>query len=239
MRIESLGAFSVFALLALWAPSAAQVGNPEVESAIRALITAEPADTVDPCSFERRQRVLSARVISLGKIVIPRVEAEIDRLQHSGEPEWYSEKLLWLLNVYAELNGKNALGRIRLCYQESGDALAQKRLDGLTAVALRVTSVVSSRRTGSRTIHCTRASGPKDALDRLLIGWLTGDTAVVRSALGSEGTMALQGVLGDDRMQGMRRQLLGAAASMRLAIAFDFEGEGAWGEPDYLILRSP
>lgn len=128
---------------------------------------------LSPCYDERSARFekLASKLVQIGPLAIPEVEATLDAIRREGPRSvWYRHAAL-LYRTYARLLGKGALPRLRL-WRDTG-----RRRDGALAEALSVTGYVSSIRLKERYFDCDKGSGPKDTLERFILGVLLSDAS--------------------------------------------------------------
>jgi hypothetical protein len=145
----------------------------------------------------------------LGEAAVTPIEAA---LQDTAAPKPHYQSLYWIANVYAALRGEQALPLLRRLPAVIPD-------ESFEASARNLTGYVSDQRPAIRAISCVRASQPRDAVDRVIVGWFQNNRRWLASGVEP-------GVKEADPAPATR----GRAATGQ-AIGYRFAGDHLWAVP--------
>jgi hypothetical protein len=135
--------------------------------------------------------------------------------------------LHWLQIAYARI--RSADGFQRLKRMEIGFGTERRNLDVPIALALGLTSYVSDSRPAVRSISCSRGPEPRDALDRLILGWERGDLGWLESSLEEVSRTRLHLLIKEYSWEGLQNHLWSRRGAV--AVGYRFAGGGRWSEP--------
>ena len=150
-------------------------------------------------------------LIDLGPAAIPAIERAFDSLRRGTGVD-----LRWLSYAYASILGTEAFPRLWSMRVKASWTTAQFAdystfdrfkldLDESIALSLGLTSWVAS--TSFPTRFVCRSQQPRDALDRLIFGWESGDAGQVEQSLGPAAKSALASLLAGRTWAGLRADL--------------------------------
>jgi hypothetical protein len=207
---------------------------------------------------DRDDRALTRSMVRLGASAVPALEEALDSFETRGEKSEVAFKAGWLLLAYAGIHGPAAVPRLRRLYDKPGLVNYAFQLDRAVALALGLTSYVSplrsfhectvptqsttstgrapyvapSREIPLHNIRCDRGDEPKDALDRLILAWVTNDPESLEDGLGSRAKASLDQLLEGRTWTAMRADLWPSTAGKSVAMGYRFAPVGRWSEPD-------
>lgn len=179
------------------------------------------------CSQVADDRAVARRIAALGTPIIPYLE---ERLDAAASGTWQSPYgLSWIQLSYAKILGRRAGEKLRGMGASTGPE-GRHDLDRAIALAMGLTSYVSPSRPETRSIRCSRAPEPRDALDRLLLHWEQGNESGFELVLGPQGRKALREELRGTTWDVMRSAV--RQTKKPAAIGYRFLLAGRWAEPD-------
>src|SRR5580700_9273428 len=207
---------------------------------------------------DRDDRALTRSIVRLGASAVPAVEDALDSFEARGEKSEVAFKAGWLLLAYASIQGPAAVPRLRRLHDKPGFENYAFRLDKAVALALGLTSYVSplrsfhlcstndsgatsesrapcvapSREVPMHNIRCDRGDEPRDALDRLILAWVTNDPESLEVGLGPRAKAALDQLLQGPTWTAMRADFLPSTPGKSVAMGYRFAALGRWSEPD-------
>jgi len=156
-----------------------------------------------------------------GAAAVPAIEAELTR---KGFGRY------WLSATYASIRGRQAFPVLRELASRMDESF-----DEAIAVALDLTSYVSTSRPVGANISCVRGFQPRDALDRVVLGVLRGD----RTWLASGVDLAREGE--GRREWGLIVAGIGSGSGGRprvSAVGYRLAGDDSWSDPP-VVLTAP
>ncbi len=160
-------------------------------------------------------------LLGFGAAALPAIEARLGS-KTASDVGWG-----WLVQALAAIRGPEAVPQLR-AWAERG-----KSVDAALATARGWTSLVSDSReiVRLRVFRC-RGPEPRDALDRLLLGWLRGDRTWLEGALGPRAKQALSAAL-RERPWPVFQQKLGWHEPRGGGVGYRFDVDGRWGEAEH------
>jgi hypothetical protein len=164
----------------------------------------------------------------LGDPAVHEIELELDKSERHGGDAY---GLRWLQLAYARIRGPAAYPRLRRMEGDSKRGFKRNNLDDSIALSLSLTSYVSDSRPLVRSIRCTRAPEPRDALDQVILGWQRDHRAWLEGALSPSGKSALKKLLEQRSWSEMRTDIWHAGAAGGIAVGYRFNVPGPWSEP--------
>jgi hypothetical protein len=238
-RAVSIHAFSMlFLAVVLGIDSKAQVREGPAAGLVRFLQRApddvESFGMGNGCADSRPDRLAAMALVSLGEPVVPEIEKALDSIVKPNRLSEVWRHSVWLLYAYAKIKGPGAYPRLQgIVNSPMADQLGAA-VDRAVALASGLTSYVSSfhqppglRMTDGRTFFC-RAQEPRDALDRLILGWEKNDLSLVQASLGPNARSALNRFL---------KENLGSShpeppQSPMFGVGYRFDVAGRWASPE-------
>ncbi len=160
-------------------------------------------------------------LVGFGTAALPVIEARLQSktANHAG---WH-----WLVQALAAIRGPEAVPQLRAMAERG------RNVDAALATARGWTSVISDSREilRLRVIRC-RGPEPRDALDRLVLGWLRGDQAWLEGALGPRAKQALAAAVGERSWKAFQQEL-GWREPQGGGVGYRFDVDGRWGEAEH------
>jgi len=184
---------------------------------------------VDEQGLEDRAAVKS--LVSLGAKAIPAIEEAIGSLEKGGPQSGLGYNLAWLLYAYAKIKGPGAVDRLRSLANDPKFAPRQLVLDESVALALGLTSYVSSSRLPLLVLGC-RSPQPRDALDQMILAWERADRASLEDSLGPRAGVALESLLAGRPFASMWFGYWFRGPYGAHAVGYRFLISNGWSEPE-------
>ena len=179
----------------------------------------------------RRDRVVGRELVSRGKRAAPEIERALDSLEADGEDSPFFRKAGWLILAYARIEGAAGAPRLKRMIRSPKLDSLHITLDRAIALALGLTSYVSSGREDGPLILCRRQE-PKDALDEVVLALERGDRSELESGIGSDARMALDQLLVGESWEAGYQELWRSQPGAQGAVGYLFEIPGRWSEPE-------
>lgn len=129
------------------------------------------------CGQSNADRTAAEELVAHGEKAIPELEKEFRENRALGMGS------SWIQLAYAQLRGRAAYAELFQIAVDSREAPESRSNTHAIAIALGITSFVSSKQWTGRVFHCAGSEEPHHALDRLIAGWLQMDRDAVLSAL--------------------------------------------------------
>ena len=220
--------------LLLIAVAGAASGQSPVED-LAGLIHPPFVDSLNGCGPHMRYLGLARSLADRGDAANPELLRALDSLERDGEQSDYQTNAHWWLLAYARINGQQSYTRFKKMIQNPKLARMGSDLDLAIALALDLTSHVSASRPMVREFRCGRGDEPRDALDRLLLGWLKGDRRWFESALSQKARAAVRPLWANTGLATWSggQNLLGWG--MVASVGYRLESPGRWGEPEQTL----
>lgn len=174
--------------LAIAAQAIASGPCPDAKCAVERLASSSLAFS---CGEERRDRLSAMRVIGFGANAVAPLEAALLDVARRGLESRFARNVTFVSIAYATVKGRDSVDLIR----EAGKALphATLGLDSALAVALNVSSVVSSgRRIEAFEGTCQVQADPKFVLNRMIHGFEIGRMDVLSEVLDDNALKAVR-----------------------------------------------
>ncbi len=183
---------------------------------------------------DRSAREASRRLVDLGAVAVSAIEGALASLERDGTRSEYAVNEWLLVEAYARILGPAAFERLRRLTNSPKLRPMGLGHDWSAAIALGLTSYVSSDRMPGIPHFCHRFSQPRDALDQLILSVETRDRTQLEVALGPKARGALRSVarslvhrwFSESGRHGWRR---------KLAMGYRFEMPGPWSAPDGIL----
>ena len=190
---------------------------------------------ISGCGYVSEDRAASLALVKEGVTAVREIEKALGSIESMGEGSEFALNGAWLLYSYASIKGPDAYPRLRHMAENPRLASFTLALDEALAISFGLTSYVSSTRAPLKVFNCRRTEDPRDAMDRLLLGLLRGDLALVDAAV-TERTAALVNPMVRDRtLIAFGGQSGNGSTGAHLALGYRFEVAGPWGKPDELL----
>ncbi len=161
------------------------------------------------CGMEEPDRSATSALHRLGESAVAPIETT---LQRQITKRTHYRRLFWIASVYASLRREDALPLLSQL-----EDVAQN--DSIRAIALDLTSYVSEQRPALLSISCVRGMQPRDALDRVILGWLKGDWRWLATGLEASAN------------EGARIPTQAGDKAETRAFGYRFEGDHNWATP--------
>lgn len=129
------------------------------------------------CGQSNADRTAAEELVAHGEKAIPELEKEFRENRALGMGS------SWIQLAYAQLRGRAAYAELFQIGVDSRQDPESHSNTHAIAIALGITSFVSSRHVTGRVFRCGGSDEPHYALDRLIAGWLRMDRDAVLSAL--------------------------------------------------------
>jgi hypothetical protein len=181
---------------------------------------------------------IAKQLLKLGVTAIPDLEAAIGSIANKGERSEFSYNGQLLPLIYAHIRGNDAYDRLDQLARSPGITSLGWSLDSAIAISQSITartSVVKAMTSSGRIFHC-RGEEPRDALNRLISGWLQNDPQRVAESLGPSASSVLRGYYSQSgRWTSLRGRLGPLNFDSYEAVGYRFEAAGAWSVPDGIL----
>jgi len=187
------------------------------------------------CGHFEEDRSAARRLVELGSTAIPALERALRSLDEQGEESPFATNGSWLLEAYASISGLHAFPRLLEMMANPKLRFLEMSLDTSIAVSLSLTSYVSETRETVRIFACARSSGPSDALDQLVLGWLRNDRISLEKVLGPNGRSVLSQLLTGTAWADLRGQLGPRKPDRFVAVGYRFQDHSRWSQPGNII----
>lgn len=179
-------------------------------------------------------------LVRLGRSAISDLERELEIMEKLGMESEFIPNAPLFLDAYARIKGPAASTRLREMIGAPGLAYLSISFDSSIALSLGLTSYVSaSREPVVGPPSCRRSEEPRDALDRLIIGWESGDRRLLEAQLGPNATLALNSLLQGRTWEGLRAHIWRGLQESRVAVGYRFLVQGRWSEPEDSLKELP
>jgi len=178
-------------------------------------------------STESVDRAAAVALSKMGERAVPTIKAAFDSADGSELPI----NTVWLLLAVARIEGPAGYEWIQQMSRRPG-AFSEGNIDMATALALGLTSFVSTSRFPGIQLWCTRAEEPRAVLDEMINAWERDDRTLLEKTLGPDAREALRSLLKGRDWSDVRRDLWGSGSPEGAAIGYRFKTPGRWAEPD-------
>jgi hypothetical protein len=169
-------------------------------------------------------------LVELGASANPDLEKELDPLEKSTEAPYFSGAG-WLLQAYAEINGRSAYPRLRRMTRNPL-IMSGIEVDSSIAVSLGLTSYVSSVKEPIKDyFDCYRPEEPREALDSVILAWERNDREWLEKNLGPRAKAVLSSMLKGRSWADLRVELWRGAPTDDVAIGYRLDVPGRWSQP--------
>jgi hypothetical protein len=207
--------------------------------------------------------MLTNSLVAMGVSAVPAIEEALDSFEAQGAKSPVASKVPWLLLAYARIKGPAVSSRLRRMIGKPLLREYAVSLDQSLALSLGLTSYVSAFRKRREhqcmdgpsggvvlrskpckpassevpieTIRCTRGEEPRDALDKLILAWETGDQLLMGWSLGPQAKSTL-----DQLRMGTIKSMPARSRSLNsrpLSIGYRLSVAGRWAEPDENLVQ--
>lgn len=185
------------------------------------------------CGQAAADRDAARSLAKFGNSAIPEIEKELDAMEDRGPR--LGDGSPWLELSYARIKGPIAFARLHRMEGDPKAGINRENMDSSIALSLGLTSYVSDSRLLLHNFDCFRGPEPRDALDRLILGWEKNDRQWLEASLGPHAKEALATLLGKSSWYEMRADILQGRLGTNLAIGYRFEILGRWSEPPIVL----
>jgi len=182
----------------------------------------------------RDDRAIVGELVKLDISAVPAIDEAPDSLEANGETSEVALKAGWLLLAYARIKGPAAYPRLQKMIGNPRLGRFVQVADNSLAVALRLTSYVTSFREAAVGRRCDRGDEPKDALDNLILACERSDRPMLESTLGPQASAALRKLLKKRSWSSLHGKLwqIESGTNRKVQVGYRFANSGRWGEPD-------
>jgi len=171
---------------------------------------------------DRENGAAADALVKLGREATSDIETALDSIETQGQHSVFSTNSAWLVNAYARIQGASAYHRLRRMSNNPNAGFLRPALDKAIAVALGLTSYVSSQRSDAEGLNCSGVLMPHTLLDRLILGWERNDQRRVEASLGPLATAALRSMRGQKQWDAFRTGLWPQMPEGEIAIGYRF-----------------
>ena len=172
---------------------------------------------------------LALSLIRIGPPALPMIEAALDPAGYRANG--VAIRSFWVEWAYAAIKGPDAFLRLHALERLEALGLGRYNFDGPIALSLGLTSYVSDSRHASRSISCFRGPEPRDALDRIILGWETNNRTWLESGLGPAAKVALDEFVNGRSWSSVTSEF-GEDQRVGRAVGYRFEIRSRWADPE-------
>jgi hypothetical protein len=200
---------------------------------------------VDEQGFE--DRVAAKALVKFGRNAIPAIEEALDKIEKDGYKSGLMLNTHWLMYAYAKIEGPAAFPRLWRMGGNPNLADREVAISDSIALAFGLTAYVPSfaiPSSGTRIpillgtritiLHC-RMPQPRDALNRLILGWERNDRIWMETSLGPSAKAALRSSLEGRTWAEMRSELWPDTPGTNLAVGYRFQVPTQWSVPEMVV----
>lgn len=173
------------------------------------------------CGTANADRTAAIELIGLGEKAIPEIEKELREIEKPTGRHRYGAR--WIQQAYAQLRGRSAYDQLFRIAYDSRQSRGLSSNEDAIALALGITSYVTSQTAVGRNFRCSGPEEPRDALNRLLAGWLRSDRDAIVSALAPAAKASFENLAPSPSWR--------SGAPEWTAVGYQFDGGGSWAEP--------
>lgn len=184
------------------------------------------------CGADKVDREVAKSLAMIGGSAIPSIIRALDSIEKSGAESEYACAAGWLLLAFAKIEGPAAFPRLQQMIGKPGLSFLTEELDTAVELSLGLTSYVSASSSAIPIVRCARQGEPRDALNRLVLGWEKNERQSFESSLGPSARASLGSLLKGRSWGEVRRLFWNDKPTREIAIGYRFETTGPWSEPE-------
>lgn len=214
----------LLSIAALPAPATPLQESQSVEELVRLLTKPRGVCTTTNFTFRTEKRAALA-LVAMGNASRAHLERAIDELDAGGSSNPCGVE--WLLYTYARVRGAAAYPRLMKMLENPRLSHLNREIEIAMAGSLDLTSVITSRDKPGELYGQTQQLGglpsaviPQQALDRLVLGLLTGDRKLIVDVLTSSARESFDKFTKMHTWEGVRRRFLPSQQDSLLVVAY-------------------
>jgi hypothetical protein len=208
---------------------------------VRSLALGHPCDSsytsIGTCNDLSMETASVKALVAQGASALPAIEEALDSVERDGSNSEHSLNLYWLLQAYARIEESAAFPRLwKLSTQPNAENTLGHGPFEAMALALGLTSWVPDSRLPLENLGFQQ---PRDALDRLIIGWERDDRQWLEGSLGPRSSTALTALVQGKEWATLRGELWPQDSTGHVAVGYRFDAPHLWSAPRMARADSP
>ncbi len=180
----------------------------------------------------REDRKAVKALVEMENRAVPALEQAFKSME-AGE-KYLVPNAHWLFYAYAKIRGPVSFPRLWKMAGNPNLEKLQLTLDDSIALALDLTSYVSSYRNLVRVFRC-RVKQPRDGLDQLILAWEKDDRLWLETTLGPKARRALDSLLRETTWEDMRKKIWPTQSKTDVGVGYRFDISHIWSEPQAFL----